>query len=104
MIECDTCGKGFQFQSQLNEHLCTHQAVDDWICFRSHYGNLNESWNWMPTYLFIAQPSLNVTSAPTKIQIPETCVPIKENMLMLKVLFVKCVDKHSHGLNSIGVI
>ena len=24
MIECDMCGKGFQFQSQLNEHLCTH--------------------------------------------------------------------------------
>ena len=66
--------------------------------------DLNESWNSMPTYLFIAQPSLNVTSAPTKIQIPETCVPIKENTVMSKVLFVKCVDKHSHGLNSLGVI
>ena len=38
MLECDTCGKGFQFQSQLNEHRCTHQKVGDWVCFRPNCG------------------------------------------------------------------
>ena len=38
MIECDTCGKGFQFQSQLKEHLCTHQTMGDWVWFRPHCG------------------------------------------------------------------
>ena len=66
--------------------------------------DLNESRNWMPIYLIIAKPSLNVTSAPTKIQIPETCALIKENTVTLKVSFVKYVGKHSHGLNSVGVI
>ena len=57
----------------------------------------------MPTYLNIAQLNLNVTSARTRIQIPETCMPTKESIVMLKVLFVKSVDKCSHGSNSEGI-
>ena len=38
MIECDTCGKGFQFQSQLTEHHCIHQAIGDWVCFKPGCG------------------------------------------------------------------
>ena len=34
MVECETCGKGFQFQSQLKEHLRTHQTIGDWVCFK----------------------------------------------------------------------
>ena len=80
MIECDTCGKGFQFQSQLNEHLRTHQAMVTGSVLGCSVGkDLNESWNWMPIYLIIVKPSSNVINAPTKIQILEKCAPIKEN-------------------------
>ena len=33
MYECNHCGKGFHFESQLREHLCVHQAQGDWTCF-----------------------------------------------------------------------
>ena len=33
MHECDHCGKGFHFESQLREHLRVHQAQGDWTCF-----------------------------------------------------------------------
>ena len=38
MYECDHCGKGFHFESQLREHLCVHQAQGDWTCFRPKCG------------------------------------------------------------------
>ena len=41
--------------------------------------DLKESQKWMPIYLITAKPSSNVINAPTKIQILEICVPIKEN-------------------------
>ena len=34
MIERDTCGKGFQFQSQLTEHQWVHQVIKDLVCFK----------------------------------------------------------------------
>ena len=52
MIECDTCGKGFQFQSQLNEHLRTHQAVGDWVCFRLQCGKRFEQELELDAHLF----------------------------------------------------
>ena len=52
MIECDTCGKGFQFQSQLNEHLHTHQAVGDWVCFRPQCGKRFKREPELDTHLF----------------------------------------------------
>ena len=70
---------------------------------RSVGKDLRESQNWMPIYSIIAKLSLNVISVPTKIQILEICVPLKENTVTLKVLSVKCADNHSHGLNSIGI-
>ena len=33
MYECDHCGKGFHFESQLREHLRVHQVQGDWTCF-----------------------------------------------------------------------
>ena len=33
MYECNYCRKGFQFESQLKEHLRVHQAQGDWTCF-----------------------------------------------------------------------
>ena len=38
MIECDTYGKGFQFQSQLTEHQRIHQVIGDWVCFKPGCG------------------------------------------------------------------
>ena len=38
MYECDHCGKGFHFESQLKEHLRVHQAQGDWTCFRPKCG------------------------------------------------------------------
>ena len=38
MYECDHCGKGFHFESQLKEHLGVHQAQGDWTCFRPKCG------------------------------------------------------------------
>ena len=38
MYECDHCGKGFHFESQLREHLWVHQAQGDWTCFRPKCG------------------------------------------------------------------
>ena len=38
MYECDHCGKGFHFKSQLKEHLRVHQAQGDWTCFRPKCG------------------------------------------------------------------
>ena len=38
MHECDHCGKGFHFESQLREHLWVHQAQGDWTCFRPKCG------------------------------------------------------------------
>ena len=38
MHECDHCGKGFHFESQLREHLLVHQAQGDWTCFRPKCG------------------------------------------------------------------
>ena len=33
MYECNHCGKGFHFESQLREHLQVHQPQGDWTCF-----------------------------------------------------------------------
>ena len=33
MYECDNCGKGFHFESQLREHLRVHQVQGNWTCF-----------------------------------------------------------------------
>ena len=52
MIECDTCGKGFQFQSQLNEHLRTHQTIGDWVCFRPHCGKRFKRESELDAHLF----------------------------------------------------
>ena len=52
MIEYDTCGKGFQFQSQLNEHLHTHQAVGDWVCFRPQCGKRFKRESELDAHLF----------------------------------------------------
>ena len=38
MYECDHCGKGFHFESQLREDLRVHQAQGDWTCFRPKCG------------------------------------------------------------------
>ena len=38
MYECDHCGKGFHFESQLREHLCVHHAQGDWTCFHPKCG------------------------------------------------------------------
>ena len=38
MYECDHCGKGFHFESQLREHLRVHQLQGDWTCFRPKCG------------------------------------------------------------------
>ena len=38
MYECDHCGKGFHFKSQLREHLCVHQAQGDWTYFHPKCG------------------------------------------------------------------
>ena len=38
MYECDHCGKGFHFESQLKKHLRVHQAQGDWTCFRPKCG------------------------------------------------------------------
>ena len=32
MYECKTCGRGFQFASQLREHNHVHQSLGDWVC------------------------------------------------------------------------
>ena len=52
MIECNKCGKGFQFQSQLNEHLHTHQTVGDWVCFRPHCGKRFKQESELDAHLF----------------------------------------------------
>ena len=46
MYECDHCGKGFHFESQLKEHLRVHQAQGDWTCFDQNVennSNVNQS-------------------------------------------------------------
>ena len=57
----------------------------------------NESQNWMCTYLTTIQPSLSAISAPTKIQILEICVSIRENIVIKRVFSVKYAEKHSNG-------
>ena len=38
MYECDHCGKGFHFESQLREHLHVYHVQGDWTCFRPKCG------------------------------------------------------------------
>ena len=38
VYECDHCGKGFHFESQLREHLRVHQVQGDWTCFHPKCG------------------------------------------------------------------
>ena len=35
MHECEVCGSGFQFTSQLQEHKRVHQKQGDWVCFQA---------------------------------------------------------------------
>ena len=52
MMECETCGKGFQFQSQLKEHLCTHQTIGDWVCFKPQCGKRFKQESELDAHLF----------------------------------------------------
>ena len=38
MYECNHCGKGFHFESQLREHLRVYQAQGEWTYFRPKCG------------------------------------------------------------------
>ena len=38
MYECEVCGCGFQFASQLQEHKRVHQTQGDWVCFKPKCG------------------------------------------------------------------
>ena len=38
MCECEICGRGFQFMSQLLEYKRVHQVQGDWVCFRPKCG------------------------------------------------------------------
>ena len=63
----------------MNTSVPIKPLVTGSVLDRSAGKDLKESWNWMPIYSIIIKPSSNVTNAPTKIQILEICVPIKEN-------------------------
>ena len=52
MVECETCGKGFQFQSQLNEHRRVHQLIGDWVCFRPSCGKRFKHESELDAHLF----------------------------------------------------
>ena len=52
MVECKTCGKGFQFQSQLTEHRQVHQLVGDWVCFRPGCGKRFKRESELDAHLF----------------------------------------------------
>ena len=38
MFECKVCDHGFQFLSQLREHMRVHQSQGDWVCFKPKCG------------------------------------------------------------------
>ena len=52
MVECDTCGKGFQFQSQLTEHWRVHQVIGDWVCFKPGCGKRFKWESELDAHLF----------------------------------------------------
>ena len=52
MVECDTCGKGFQFQSQLTEHRRVHQVIRDWVCFKPGCGKRFKWESELDAHLF----------------------------------------------------
>ena len=52
MVECETCGKGFQFQSQLTEHRRVHQLIGDWVCFRPACGKRFKRESELDAHLF----------------------------------------------------
>ena len=52
MIECGTCGKGFQFQSQLTEHQCVYQTMGDWVCFKPRCGKRFKQESELDAHIF----------------------------------------------------
>ena len=52
MIESDTCGKGFRFQSQLTEHRQVHQVIGDWVCFKPGCGKRFKRESELDAHLF----------------------------------------------------
>ena len=52
MVECETCGKGFQFKSQLTEHRRVHQLIGDWVCFRPACGKRFKCESELDAHLF----------------------------------------------------
>ena len=52
MVECDTCGKGFQFQSQLTEHRRVHQVIGDRVCFKPGCGKRFKWESELDAHLF----------------------------------------------------
>ena len=52
MVECETCGKGFQFKSQLTEHCRVHQLIGDWVCFRPACGKRFKRESELDAHLF----------------------------------------------------
>ena len=52
MVECETCGKGFQFKSQLTEHRRIHQLIGDWVCFRPACGKRFKRESELDAHLF----------------------------------------------------
>ena len=82
MVECETCGKGFQFQSQLTEHRRVHQLIGDWVCFRPACGKRFKRESELDAHLFKHRTMY---------------VHIRENTKTKKVSFANDVVKHSHG-------
>ena len=55
MLECDTCGRGFQFPSQLTEHRRIHQVIGDWVCFKPGCGKRFKRESELDAHLYSHQ-------------------------------------------------
>ena len=101
MIECDTCGKGFQFQSQLTEHRRVHQVIGDWVCFKPGCGKRFKQESELDTHLFNHRTTkLKCDQCQYENPDPRNMRAHKCKHSDKKSFYVKGVEKHSLGSNN----
>ena len=98
MVECEMCGKGFQFKSQLTKHRCVHQLIGDWVCFRPACGKRFKCESELDAHLFNHHSTkIKCDHCDYENADPAMYVHIRESMKTKKDSFVNDVVKHLHG-------
>ena len=98
MVECETCGKGFQFQSQLTEHRRVHQVIGDWVCFKPACGKRFKRESELDAHLFNHRTSkIKCKHCDYENADPRNVRAHNRKHEKKKASFVNNVVKHSHG-------